>query len=100
MAFFYNFHQNNSGGVLTEPACEVFIEADTAEEANAIGLENGIYFDGCSKDIDCDCCGDRWYRAYPTDALENEEELQARIKVYSWSVGRDVPHVIIVRKGA
>lgn len=100
MAFFYHFHQNNSGGFLAEPACEVFIEADTAEEANAIGLENGIYFDGCSKNIDCNCCGDRWYRAFNGDRLENEEELQAHIEAYSWSAGRDVPHVIIVRKGA
>lgn len=100
MAVFYHFHQNNSGGFLKEPACEVFIEADTTDEANAIALENGLYFDGCSKDLDCDCCGDRWYRAYPSDALENEEELQARIESYSWSAGRDVPHTVIVRKEA
>ena len=101
MAFFYHFHQNNSGGVLLEPACEVFIEADTAEEANAIGLENGIYFDGVEKDYDCECCGDRWYRVtHYDDVLVNEQELQERIKRYSWSAGRDVPHVIIVRKGA
>jgi hypothetical protein len=100
MAFFYHFHQNNSGGVLLEPACEVFIEADTAEEANAIGLENGIYFDGVEKDYDCDCCGDRWYRASQHDALENDWEVMKRIEAYSWSAGRDVPHVVIIRKGA
>ena len=100
MAFFYHFHQNNSGGILLEPACEVFIEADTAEEANAIGLENGIYFDGVEKDYDCDCCGDRWYRASQHDALENDWEVMKRIEAYSWSVGRDVPHVVIIRKGA
>ena len=100
MAFFYHYHQNNSGGVLLEPACEVFIEAATAEEANAIARNNGLYFDGCAKDMDCDCCGDRWYEVSDYDALENEEELQARIKAYSWSAVRDVPHVIIVRKGA
>lgn len=100
MAAFYHFHQNNSGGFLVEPACEVFIEADTADEANAIALKNGLYFDGCSKGMDCACCGDRWYEAFEGDCLENEEELQARIKSYSWSAGRDVPHTVIVRKEA
>lgn len=97
---FYHFHQNNSGGFYAYPACEVFVEADTAEEANAIALENALYFNGVSKDIDCDCCGDRWYRVDEHDALESEQELQARIETYSWSAGRDVSHVIIVRKEA
>ena len=100
MAIFYHFHQNNSGGFLVGPACEVFIEANTAAEANAIALENGLYFDGCAKGMDCDCCGDRWYEAFEGDCLENGEELQARIESYSWSAGRDVPHTIILRKEA
>jgi hypothetical protein len=97
---FYHFHQNNSGGVLLEPACEVFIEADTPEEANAIGLESGIYFDGVEQDYDCECCGDRWYQVSEYDALKNEQELQERIKKYSWSARPDVPHTFIIRKGA
>jgi hypothetical protein len=42
----------------------VIIEADSAEEANNKAEEIGIYFDGCDKDMDCSCCGDRWHSVY------------------------------------
>lgn len=61
---FYLFTQNNSGGnffVNDEVSVNVIIEADTAEEANLFAEEKGIYFNGCDKGYDCDCCGDRWY---------------------------------------
>lgn len=61
---FYNFSQNNSGGSFREDEnldTEVIIEAHSAEEANLLADNFGIYFDGCSQGIDCSCCGDRWY---------------------------------------
>ena len=61
---FYHFNQNNSGGSFTENenVCKnVFIEAHSADEANLLADNFGIYFDGCDQNIDCSCCGDRWY---------------------------------------
>ena len=61
---YYEFNQNNSGGryKLNENTAEaVIIAARDAKEANSRAEDIGIYFDGCSKGYDCDCCGDRWY---------------------------------------
>lgn len=63
---FYHFDQNNSGGSFSFDGNEgithhVVIEADNASDANTIAEEIGIYFNGCSTGLDCDCCGDRWY---------------------------------------
>lgn len=61
---FFRFNQNNSGGKFKsdDVLCEdMFIEADTPEEANRLFLDWGGYFDGVQAGIDCGCCGDRWY---------------------------------------
>jgi hypothetical protein len=61
---FYTFQQNNSGGRFErteELDVYVVIEAESAEDANFRAEGLGIYFDGVDKDIDCPCCGDRWY---------------------------------------
>lgn len=68
MAKYYHYRQNNSGGSFTEPAINVYIEANTSEEANAIAIQNGLYFGGYG---DCECCGDRWYNASERDAEDN-----------------------------
>jgi hypothetical protein len=73
---FYHFSQNNSGGSFIEDEIlglsnAVIIEADSATEANDIAINKGIYFDGCSDGVDCDCCGDRWY---PVDEGEGKDE--------------------------
>jgi hypothetical protein len=60
---FYQFRQNNSGGSFVENnkvAHFVIIEAEDHVQANEIAESIGIYFDGCEKELDCDCCGDRW----------------------------------------
>jgi hypothetical protein len=60
---YYMFNQNNSGGrfdVNNEVAHNVIIQAMSAEEANRIAEDNGIYFAG-GGGRDCECCGDRWY---------------------------------------
>lgn len=62
----YEFIQNNSGGVfdVDDKVCHiVYIEAESAEEANRKAVELGIYFNGVEGGYDCDCCGDRWYEA-------------------------------------
>ena len=66
---FYSFDQNNSGGRFDFDedvgiTRYVVIEADSEDHANQIAEELGIYFDGVDKDLDCDCCGDRWCRTY------------------------------------
>jgi hypothetical protein len=61
---FYRFHQNNSGGAFDKDdkvAVTVHIEANSAAEANQIAQQHGIYFNGVDDEIDCECCGDRWY---------------------------------------
>lgn len=69
---FYEFRQNNTGGSFEildkEGICEyVIIEANNAKEANKKAESIGIYFDGCDKDMDCPCCGDRWYTVDESD---------------------------------
>lgn len=67
---FFEFDQNNSGGIFTRPAHSVWIEADSADEANKLAEENGLYFNGCDDGLDCDCCGDRWYPCTGQDGKE------------------------------
>ena len=67
----YRFLQNNSFGEFKGLHC-VFIEAESAEEANELFLKKGIgYFDGVEKGVDCPCCGDRWERATKVDTTMN-----------------------------
>lgn len=73
---FYTFRQNNSGGsfhIDDEVDVYVVIEATSADDANSIATDNGIYFDGCRTGHDCQCCGDRWRWAYESDATETPE---------------------------
>ena len=73
---FYTFGQNNPGGsfIVDDTVCHfVIIEADTAGEANDLAEYKGIYFNGCDDDIDCPCCGDRWYTVGKYD--ETDEPL-------------------------
>ena len=68
---FYTYRQNNSFStfdVNEDVTHYVIIEADSVEDANRRAEGVGIYFDGCSKGIDCPCCGDRWSEAWDDDA--------------------------------
>lgn len=61
---FYTFAQNNSFGTFDINAnvrAYVIVEADTPDEANRKAMNIGIYFNGVSENIDCPCCGDRWF---------------------------------------
>ncbi len=60
---YYRYRQNNSGGGFEGPAIEVFVEADSEDEADEIAQEHGIYFDPLYL-IDCECCGNRWSEAW------------------------------------
>lgn len=66
---FYFYHQNNSGGIYTGPAADIYIEADTAEQANETAETVGLYWGGG----DCECCGPRWDRA---DERDGEATLE------------------------
>lgn len=62
----YSYRQNNSGGGHEYDASRgisvtVYIEANSADEANGRAREIGLYFDGVDGGWDCECCGDRWY---------------------------------------
>lgn len=64
---FYEYHQNNSGGgfAYEEDGVTylVIIEANSPAEADERAERVGIYFDD-EGEIDCECCGSRWNRAY------------------------------------
>lgn len=77
---FYEYHQNNSGGRFDlELGENVYIQATTADEANSIAQNNGIYFDGVEDGRDCQCCGDRWYEADFGDKV-NSDAISITVK--------------------
>lgn len=64
---FYSYRQSNSGGIFDinhENGVEQFVivEAPSADVANDIAENIGLYFDGVYRERDCPCCGDRWER--------------------------------------
>lgn len=72
---FFTFSQNNSGGHFIEDVKlgighHVIIEAISQNDAIERAKNIGLYFDGCENEIDCECCGDRWYM--PLDESSTE----------------------------
>lgn len=66
---FYEFIQNNSGGSFDFDEDRgithcVLVEAESVNAAISKAEEIGIYFYGCDAGIDCECCGDRWYKPW------------------------------------
>lgn len=90
----YEYSQNNSGGSDVYDDNRglsgwVFIEADSAKEADKHAKSIGIYFDGIDSGRDCDCCGDRWYAndVPGWDDGVDFEELKSRVESimeYRW----------------
>ena len=89
---YYLFNQNNSGGsfVVDNNLCHrVMIQARNEQEANNIAEEMGVYFNGCERDMDCECCGDRWYHPdemtfpYTYGAFNDEEQAQTIVLTYN-----------------
>ena len=85
---FYTYSQNNSGGSFIGPALYVVVEADNSEEADSIAEKNGLYFDGCEKGADCDCCGDRWRRAWVDSGKEKPMIYDEEVSEETTNVGR------------
>ena len=87
---FYTFDQNNSGGYFANSygigPC-VVIQAETADHANKLAEEIGIYFNGCDEDvdgesIDCLCCGDRWCEVEESEIEERNFEFNEGMWVH------------------
>jgi len=72
----FTFRQNNSGGnfiVDNDVDAYVIVQAHNADEANQLAQRIGIYFNGVDDGIDCECCGDRWDKAWVTEGTEGTE---------------------------
>lgn len=75
---FYTFYQNNSGGYFHRDenvADYVIIEAGSVEDANDRAVDIGVYFHGVENGLDCDCCGDRWYRVWYKEGANDEPKI-------------------------
>lgn len=73
---FYTFNQNNSGGGFDyDPELgithHVIVEGDNLQDILDTAEKIGIYFNGVDKEIDCECCGDRWYEPFDSDLKPN-----------------------------
>jgi len=104
---FYTYDQNNSGGFFKEPAHYVIVEADNEFEADAIAIQNGVYFDP-DFNIDCECCGPRWtamsnslWRSNePTDEPLIYGEQPDKASKTTWLMDQSIPMHITIRKEA
>ena len=70
---YYHYKQNNSGGdfdITDELNVHTIIKADNADDADAKLQSLGGYFNGVQDGVDCECCGDRWYRTSEDDARD------------------------------
>lgn len=74
---FYIFRQNNSGDTFDYDEYVtkfVIIEADSLEDAETKAFSIGIYYYGVQKELDCDCCGDRWWTPDESETLAIYDE--------------------------
>ena len=94
----FEYRQNNSGGSFVsndEVSHFVFIQAESTDAANKKAEEVGIYFDGCDKGWDCDCCGDRWYPShghedsFVTYQYGREPETHDNVRDYAQATAND-----------
>lgn len=97
---FYRYRQNNSGGIWTEPAINVIVEAGSADEANDRAETLGVYFGGAG---DCSCCGNRWSTAWENESTEEPcvytpGDLQecSGSRVFGLSKDSDIPNIIVL----
>jgi hypothetical protein len=85
---FYEFMQNNSGGMfdfyenqgITQ---HVIVEAASSDEANDRAEDIGLYFDGCYNNMDCSCCGDRWYRQWTDEGYDEPKVFGTPVADYT-----------------
>lgn len=79
---FFKYSQNNSGGSFTvnnEVCHTIYIEAESAVEANYKAEELGCYWDGVANGEDCPCCGDRWYPCGDADFIDLDSPIFAGV---------------------
>lgn len=66
---FYTFCQNNSGGYIHydhDAGISEYVIVEAPDQQTACDravVEIGLYFNGCDLELDCECCGDRWYNS-------------------------------------
>lgn len=90
--FMYN--QNNSGGWFDEEVGHyVLVQAHDPDEADSIAENYGIYFDGIEAGYDCECCGDRWSRAWNDG--EDEPRIYGTLAEEYVDAWKDDPVVLI-----
>ena len=78
---FYTFNQNNSGGHFdhnTNIRHHVIVEGNGRDDIIRRAELIGIYFDGYSEGLDCDCCGDRWYKPWDDADLDTVPSLYGK----------------------
>lgn len=90
---YYEFCQNNSGGVFDHDPEEgigysVYVEARDPTDANRRAEDIGLYFEGCDTGRDCRCCGNRWSRAEPGDeeSVAPLAATDARLARIDWEI--------------
>lgn len=101
---FFLFRQNNSGGRFQEPAVEVFVEAETLDEACestkshfTLCVDTGMYadYDNCGC---CPCCGHRWDKPYSEDPL-NKESIEFHLANFKVSYMGSTQVALITKDG-
>ena len=96
MNLFYTFTQNNSGGYFDFNEVDgitrfVIIEAQNSDNANSLATDKSIYFNGCNRDMDCACCGDRW-------SMAGESEGTNKPKVYGEDATKEMVGMTWMKK--
>lgn len=96
---FYTYSQNNSGGGFDFDQSGishfVIIEAESPQQADEKATSIGIYFNGCDDDIDCPCCGDRWYSASDYNESETPSIYGKHPSKYKCMFFKDKPHTFV-----
>ena len=90
----YSFHQNNSGGYYTAPAKNIIVvDAKSEDQALETAKKAGLYLNGVSMGMDCDCCGDRWHNmAYEFDTIEEAKDQADQM---DFGGGTSIPQYMI-----
>lgn len=94
---FYGYDQNNSGGTYSTPIIQLWVEADSPQEADQLAQRHGVYFDGVDLGLDCECCGDRWSRASKWFTKESVTAGEQAEYLRDWWGGRGLQVMVSTR---
>jgi hypothetical protein len=84
---FYELSQNNTGGSfdVNDKLCHrLFVEAESKNAALRIAEGLGCYWHGVEEGMDCECCGDRWYKSADEVDLEKMNTEWKGWEVSQW----------------